>query len=967
MKKNSFGSIYSRAKTPSIVKNSINKSSNEPKNEIPIIDLLKCPICKNICLMSINRDQLLFSFECNNNHKKHLKKSNTFINNGKNVFNSNISDLNISNDKENVKYINRDNNTSNQTYNSKNNINQKTYITEKDFTCQKHQNSKYQSYCYECKENICNECNKQHINHNKIKLDSIKPKENEVVLCKNNVKKKEEELNNIIEHILKWKKEFEYGLNIIIKIMQNISNLRQFIIMNYDSKQSNQNYNYLQNFNNMKVLEFIFPELQEFMKEKNWKKRGHLLIEIIINIQNKIIENKEKLKIMKLKEEIDKKTELLKKKMEIQDKNEKIILKSNKKDINIEENEDIDSLATNSSNKKKIKNFNTTFSSDFINNNYFCRNVSRKVVNSRHTKKKIIEKRNKNKNDNNTLSHTIEQNKELEKKFNNENGKSNEENNKNIDIDQPINLDPKLIKVVKSKNKNISYNYNNSENIKELKNIDTIKSNNTGNNNYIENNDEFNNNINKKNNINESNNNYEKNNNNLEEKINNYINGNNNNINDENNIINENDNNIIENNNIKENNNIEENNNNLDDNNNIESFGKNIDNNNINTHEDKEDKNNEQNDKEEIDQIIEKKESIKNVGIINNEIIQNNNGYTISTLKNKNKIRQKKVYKNIELKYELTNSDIIRSIEFINNNYILICTLENIAIYKINPNYELLKEYDIKEFNYRINYATQISNGNLVICSLNSINIIQLSDDQPLSYNLIQKINGKNDSYNINKIIEIKEKNYLISCDKNNLIIFSKNNETNLYQEYKYITTNSEVKCLEEINENIFVTVEPEEQCVIFYKIDNMENTYVINNIESSFGRYVISYIDKYKCIFVTGRQGIYLISTENYELITFFQIKEWISSINYDYYNDYLICGTWKKNTVNDQKIYNLILYEVGEDNLNLENQNLNNMNIKEVERKNNVHYHDIVVIKPSEEGFILTGSNDKTVKLWH
>ena len=71
------------------------------------------------------------------------------------------------------------------------------------------------------------------------------------------------------------------------------------------------------------------------MKEKNWKKRGHILIEIIIIIQNKIIENKEKLKIMKLKEEIDKKTELLKKKMETQDKNDKIILKSNKNDINI--------------------------------------------------------------------------------------------------------------------------------------------------------------------------------------------------------------------------------------------------------------------------------------------------------------------------------------------------------------------------------------------------------------------------------------------------------------------------------------------------------------------------------------------------------------------------------------------------------------------------------------------------------
>ena len=357
-----------------------------------------------------------------------------------------------------------------------------------------------------------------------------------------------------------------------------------------------------------------------------------------------------------------------------------------------------------------------------------------------------------------------------------------------------------------------------------------------------------------------------------------------------------------------------------------------------------------------------------------------NDDYNISTLKNKNinknndKNRQKKIYKDIELKYELINTDIIRSIEFINNNHILICTLENITIYKINPNYELVKEYDIKEFNYRINYATQISNGNLIICSLNNIDIIQLSEvqpsegqDQSISYNIIQKLTGKNNSYNINKVIEIKGKEYLISCDKNNLIIFSKNKETNLYQELKYIATNSEVKCLEEINEDIFVTVEPEEQCVIFYKIDNLENTYTINNIQSSFGRYIISYVEKYNCIFVTGSQGVYLISTEKYELITFFQVKEWISSIHYDYYNDYLICGTWKKNTINGQKIYNLILYEVVEDNVDTEKKTLDNMIIREVERKNNIHLHDIVVIKPSEEGFILTGSNDRTVKIWN
>ena len=211
MMKNSYSNIYSRAKTPSNpLKNSVNKPSNE-KNEIPIIDLLKCPICKNICLMTINRDKILFSFECTNKHKNNnLKKSKTYFNNGNKVFNSNISDLNISHEKE-LKFTNKDNNTSNYTNNSKknnNNFGHNMYITEKDFSCPKHNNLKFQSYCYDCKENICNECNKEHIDHNQIKLDTIKPKDSEVIICKNNIKKKDEELNNIIEYMVKWRKEF---------------------------------------------------------------------------------------------------------------------------------------------------------------------------------------------------------------------------------------------------------------------------------------------------------------------------------------------------------------------------------------------------------------------------------------------------------------------------------------------------------------------------------------------------------------------------------------------------------------------------------------------------------------------------------------------------------------------------------------------------------------------------------------
>ena len=440
MKKYSFGNKNNLKNKPPSISNkaNINKSSSEPKNEIPIIDLLKCPICKNICLMNINKDKLLFSFECNNNHNNRLKKSKTTLNNTvDNYFNSNISDINILPENENSFIFNKDNNTSNQniTYDSKKMGHQKIYITENDFTCLKHPNSKYVSYCNDCKDNICQECTKLHFNHNITFLDSIKPKDNEVLSCKKEIIKKEEELNIIIEKMLKWKSEFEYGLNTIIKIMQNISNLKQFIINNYDIKQSNQNYNYINNFNNVKGLNFVFPELLEFFKEKNWKKRGHLLIELIISIQNKINDNKEKMKIKKLKEEIDKKTEILKQKLEFQEKNEKNILKGRKNNINTEENLDIDSESTH---YNKKKHFKSTFISDCTNNDYFCRDVSRKMVNNRNTKKKMLEKRNRNKDDN-TLTHTIEQNKELEKKM-------NEESKNNINQEQEINLDPKLIK-----------------------------------------------------------------------------------------------------------------------------------------------------------------------------------------------------------------------------------------------------------------------------------------------------------------------------------------------------------------------------------------------------------------------------------------------------------------------------------------------------------------------------------------
>ena len=829
-----------------------NNKLEKKKKEIPIIELLKCPICKKICLMNINKEKLLFSFECTNKHKNNnnkFKKCRTNAEDSFYSFPSDFSELNLSKELNIIpkKINNKDNNTSKIT----NVTLQKLYITEKDFTCQIHPNFQFNSYCFECKKNLCEKCKEDHLNHNQVKLNSIKPNDKEVSLCKKNIKKNELILLNLIEYLQNWKKEFDKGLNTLIKIMENIFNLKDFIISNYDQKQNNQNYNYIQNFNNIKALDFGFPELKNFQEKKNFKQSGYDIIDTIYNIQNKIAENKKKINSL----------------------NESQLKKiNNNLSRNFEQN-DIESVDT--SHTVKNNNFNTTYMSDCNNNNFFSRDVRKSLgtKGTSHSKKKIL---GRNKIDkileDPNISRTIEQNSNLEKLTALE---DNKENKDNISEKENILENKIILKNIEVKNDN---------------DINIIKKEEPVNENFIiEEDKDFNENKEKDNFLD-----------NIDIKISNSNrNGNNsiNGINKEDNTINDND--IIEENNI----------------------------------------------------------------IINNNSIEKIPNEKINLYNEVNESLNKCNYTGIDLKYELESTDIIRSIEFLNSNKLLICTLEHIYIYKLDSNGGLVKEYEIKEFNYRVNYATKLFNDNLIICSLNNIDIIKLSQNDLGSYDMIQKLEGKNNSENINKIKEIQEKNYLISCDKNNIILYEKNLETNLYSEKNYIKTNTEVKCLEKINENLIITVEPEIQSLIIYEIDSLNKVKEINNIQSSFGRYAISYIEKYNCIFITGRLGIYLVSSINFEEKIFFKVGEWISSINYDIQSNCLICGTWRKNSSYEEKSFNLIIYEIIQE----DNQNkIDNMKIREISRKNNAHEKDIVVIKSSKDVGIITGSYDNAVKLW-
>ena len=796
---------------------------------------LKCPACNRICLIDINEEQLSFSYKCNNENC-HYKN---------NIIYQYFWKAKIPNERT------------------------KFNLSKSDIFCSLHPKFKFHYYCFDCQTNICQKCVDDHTYHEKVDLNSIKPKDNEVFSYKVKLREKSEYLIKMIKSFEKWKKEFEERLNFIIQIITNIYKLEEFIVNNYDSTKIYLNYNYIKNFNWMKQLnlKLQIPELDNFFQIDNWGEKGHFLIDAITNIQNK----KEMGEKMKKNNKSNRNDIILN--LKLKEKEEcQIKLNDNNHYI-----EDLQYSNFNNNTKKDKISIKFLNSGNKNKNNYYKELFSSYP---KRVEKQILKGKNLYKSKDDILL-TEEKNSNLEKKINGSMGQDIQEKlKKEIKFNYENNI-PAFNKSNNSENQEIiTKNVDNNIDLKDMDEENDINS-------------KLNYNMNFDNNIGEQ-----------------YMNKK-----------------------IEINNNIEKNS--------FQNINLKISNNGDNLN----------------DARIENKSNINNI---------TDENYSVKgkffNVQIKNEIEDKR----LEIKYEYRDNDKIKSIEIINNKRILICNSRSLNIYKLNSEvvYKLDKLFSIKDFDNKINYATQISNGNIIICFTNCIYIIKLIEDNSViqNYLIVQKLKTKSGNININKVIEIKHKNYLVSCDNKNITIYSKVNSKE-YKEIDNIKINEEVKCIEYINEKCFVSVFPESKKIIFYDNENIKNNnIVIKNIQSVYGRYVINNVDKYNCIFVAGIQGIYLISTETYNLIRFFKIDDWVSSIDYDINKDFLICATWQKNYVNCEKCYNLILISLE----NLENNSNVNANIIEIDRHSYIHQDEIVVVKSFDEGYIITGSDDKFFKLW-
>jgi len=127
---------------------------NEPKDNI----CYNCAECSSMIeIIEINKD--IIKFKCLYNKHENTMKINEYL--------------------EKMKK-----------YNDKNTNNDK---------CNKHNNNKYISYCFDCNFHLCNEClkNREHINHHKNYIIEINPTEEELNIIKDMINKNKKKIKNL--------------------------------------------------------------------------------------------------------------------------------------------------------------------------------------------------------------------------------------------------------------------------------------------------------------------------------------------------------------------------------------------------------------------------------------------------------------------------------------------------------------------------------------------------------------------------------------------------------------------------------------------------------------------------------------------------------------------------------------------------------------------------------------------------
>ena len=248
----------------------------------------------------------------------------------------------------------------------------------------------------------------------------------------------------------------------------------------------------------------------------------------------------------------------------------------------------------------------------------------------------------------------------------------------------------------------------------------------------------------------------------------------------------------------------------------------------------------------------------------------------------------------------------------------------------------------IKEHKSIVLYITQLSSGIIATCS--SDEIIKLFNIKGNNYYILQTLNYHTNS--VYKIIELKNK-YIVSCSRDESIIFYVKDD-NKYRKYYHRSTKGPCYCINEIKENEICYSEAINDCnnnsVCFYNINERRIKSSISNIsKSDISPFIM--ISK-ELLFIPGKNKISIININEYKLIREIKVS-----------NSGLINGACMLNK-------NIIL--TGDEKSIIREWKIEGDNLILISKKEKAHKDKIYTLLNIGNGYIASGSVDKSIKIW-
>ena len=246
----------------------------------------------------------------------------------------------------------------------------------------------------------------------------------------------------------------------------------------------------------------------------------------------------------------------------------------------------------------------------------------------------------------------------------------------------------------------------------------------------------------------------------------------------------------------------------------------------------------------------------------------------------------------------------------------------------------------IKEHSSNVLCIIQLSSSILASSSVDKT--IKLFNINGKKYEVLQTLNYHNNY--VYKIIETKNK-ALISCSHDSSIIFYLKDNNEYKKDYQ-ISTNGSCSSIIQTKDNEICYSEGNNSAICFFDILERKIKATISNISkyNGFGEWLI--MMKKDLLLIPGENQLSIINTNEYKLIRTINVPNASTITGVCLLNkDMLLTGDYSE-TIRQWKIEG--------DNLIL------------ISKKEKTHDSDINVLLNMGNGFIASGSDDNTIKIW-